>query len=158
MSPALSERTQTRARLSPLAPQWSRTRAEVAHSAPPYAECFTWTTPSRRQVFPHSRSPEDYLDLAKSDSATEEQPRWLGSSPYSFVLEAVARNPATPGDVLEQLVPSNAKSWNDQSLLLALAEHPASSAAVLASIARQLPPLLHERGAHPGFAAGIALS
>jgi len=71
---------------------------------------------------------------------------------------AVARNPATPGDVLEQLVPSNAKSGNDQSLLLALAEHPASSAAVLASIARQLPPLLHERGAHPGFAAGIALS
>ena len=61
------------------------------------------------------------------------------------------------GDALERLVPSEAKSWNDQSLLLALAEHPASSLAVLFSIARQVPQLLHERDAQPGFAAGIAL-
>ena len=92
-----------------------------------------------------------------SQSATEEQLRWLAGSGYAFVLEAVARHPATPVDVLERLVPSDAKSWNDQSLLLALAEHPASSVAVLSSIARQVPPLLHERDAHPGFEAGIAL-
>ena len=54
-------------------------------------------------------------------------------------------------------MPSNAKSWNDQSLLFALAEHPASSGRVLAAIARQVPRLLHERDAQPGFAAGIAL-
>ena len=103
------------------------------------------------------RGPKDYLDLARSKSATEEQLRWLAGSPYSFVVEAVARHPATPGDVLERLVRTDAKSWNDQSLLLALAEHPASSLAVLTTIARQVPQLLHERDAHPGFAAGIAL-
>lgn len=106
---------------------------------------------------PPPRGPQDYLDLAKSPSATEEQLRWLAGSTYSFVIEAVARNSATPSDVLEQLVPSNAKSWNDQSLLFALAEHPASSGRVLAAIARQVPRLLHERDAQPGFAAGIAL-
>ena len=40
---------------------------------------------------------------------------------------------------------------------LALAEHPVSSVAVLSSIARQVPQLLHARDAHPGFEAGIAL-
>ena len=103
------------------------------------------------------RGPKDYLDLANSPSATEEQLRWLAGSPYSFVVEAVARHPATPSDVLERLVPSDARSWNDQSLLLALAEHPASSLAVLTTIARQVPRLLHERDAQPGFDAGIAL-
>jgi hypothetical protein len=104
-----------------------------------------------------SRGPKDYLDLAKSPAATETQLRWLAGSPYSFVIEAVARHPATPPDVLERFVPSDAKSWNDQSLLLALAEHPSSSLAVLTAIARQVPRLLHERDAQPGFAAGIAL-
>ena len=103
------------------------------------------------------RGPRDYLDLARSPSATEEQLRWLAGSPYSFVIEAVAQHPATPVDVLERLVPSDAKTWNDQSLLLALAEHPASSLAVLTSISRRVPHLLHERDAQPGFAAGIAL-
>jgi hypothetical protein len=118
----------------------------------------TWTTPSRRMTCPQqSRSPKDYLDLAKSPSATEQQLRTLADSPYSFVVEAVARHPATPGDVLERLLPSRAETWNEQSLLLALAEHPASSGAVLSSIARQVPQLLHERNAQPGFAAGIAL-
>ena len=106
---------------------------------------------------PQPRGPKDYLDLAKSPSATEEQLRWLAGSTYSFVVAAVAQHAATPSDVLEQLVPSSAKSWNEQSLLLALAEHPASSSQVLASIARQVPRLLHERDAQPGFAAGIAL-
>ena len=103
------------------------------------------------------RGPKDYLDLAKSPSATEEQLRWLAGSPYSFVVEAVARHPTTPRDVLERLVPSAATSWNDQSLLLALAEHPASSPAVLTTIARQVPRLLHERDSQLGFSAGIAL-
>ena len=103
------------------------------------------------------RGPKDYLDLAKSPSATEEQLRWLADSPYSFVAEAVARHPATPQDVLDRLVPPDATSWNDQSLLLALAEHPTSSLAVLTTIARQVPRLLRERDSQPGFAAGIAL-
>jgi hypothetical protein len=103
------------------------------------------------------RGPKDYLALARSPSATAEQLRWLARSPYSFVVEAVARNPATPGDVLEGLVPSDAASWNEQSLLLALAEHPAASLAVLTTIARQVPRLLHERDSQPGFSAGIAL-
>jgi hypothetical protein len=103
------------------------------------------------------RGPKDYLDLAKSPSATEEQLRWLAGSPYSFVVEAVARHPTTPPVVLERLVPSDATSWNDQSLLLALAEHPASSLAVLTAIARQVPRLLHERDSQLAFSAGIAL-
>jgi hypothetical protein len=104
------------------------------------------------------RGPKDYLDLAKSPTATAQQLRWLAGSPYSFVLDAVAQHPATPVDVLERLVPSDGTTWIDQSLLLALAEHPASSLAVLTSIAQQVPRLLHERDAQPGFAAGIALS
>ena len=103
------------------------------------------------------RGPKDYLDLAKSPTATEQQLRWLAGSRYSFVLDAVAQHPATPVDVLERLVPSDGTTWIDQSLLLALAEHPASSLAVLTSIAQQVPRLLHERDAQPGFAAGIAL-
>jgi hypothetical protein len=103
------------------------------------------------------RSPQDYLDLARSHVATEDQLRQLAGSPYPFVIEAVARNPSTPSDVLERLIRSDASSWNDQSLLLALAEHPASSPTVLTSIVQQVPQLLHERDAQPGFAAGIAL-
>lgn len=92
-----------------------------------------------------------------SPSATEEQLRSLAGSEYAFVVVAVARLPATPADVLERLALSDATSWNDQSLLLALAEHPRSSLVVFASVAQQVHQLLHERDAHPGFAAGIAL-
>jgi hypothetical protein len=103
------------------------------------------------------RGPKDYLELAMSEAATEEQLRWLAGSEYSFVVLAVAQHPATPVDALDRLVPADAKSSNDQSLLLALAEHPASSLAVLTSTAKQVPRLLHERDSQDGFAAGIAL-
>jgi hypothetical protein len=102
--------------------------------------------------------PRDYLDLAKSPEATPEQLTRLAQSPYPFVIEAVARHHSTPPEVLERLVPSEDRdSWNDTSLLLALAEHHAATPAVLAAVAQRVPDLLHKRDEHHGFAAGIAL-
>ena len=98
--------------------------------------------------------PRDYLDLAESPTATAEDLRWLAESPYSFVLEAVARHPSTPVDVLDRLLARNPENiW----LMHALAKHPAASRDLLSAIATHVPRLLHQRDAHAGFAAGIAL-
>jgi hypothetical protein len=97
--------------------------------------------------------PRDYLDLAESPTATTEELRLLGESPYSFVLEAVAQHPSTPADVLDRLLARNPGN----TCLHALAIHPSASRELLAAIAVLVPPLLHQRDAYAGFAAGIAL-
>ena len=97
--------------------------------------------------------PRDYLDLAESPHAAPEELRWRARSPYSFVLEAVARHTSTPADVLEQLLTSDA---GGEGVMLGLAAHPAASTHLLAAIAERVPPLLHERDSQ-GFGVGIAL-
>jgi hypothetical protein len=101
--------------------------------------------------------PRAYLDLARSDEATPEDLRRLAASPYAFVVEAVAQNPATPPEVLGQLVPAPATTWNEQSLLLALARHPSATEQLLRQLAQLVPPALHLRDSPQGFEAGIAL-
>jgi hypothetical protein len=101
--------------------------------------------------------PRDYLDLARSDDATPEDLRRLATSTYSFVVEAVAKNPRTPPDVLSQLMPTSAESWHEQCLMLALASHPAAPQSLLRQIALLVGPSLHIRDLHHGFEAGIAL-
>ncbi len=98
--------------------------------------------------------PRDYLDLAESPTASAEDLRLLADSPYSFVLEAVARHPSTPADVLDRLL---ARDPADIWLLHALATHPSASRELLAAIAALVPTILHQRDTHAGFAAGIAL-
>ena len=101
--------------------------------------------------------PRDYLDLATAAEATEHELRWLSDSPYTFVVEAVARHPSTPPDVLERLVPPDPASSHGQAVLLGLAENPGSTLRVFEFVAQQVPQLLHERDCQLGFAAGIAL-
>lgn len=101
--------------------------------------------------------PRDYLDLATTAEAAEHDLRWLSASPYTFVVEAVARHPSTPADVLERLVPPDPASSHGQAVLLGLAENPGSTLRVFDFVAQQVPQLLHERDCQQGFAAGIAL-
>jgi hypothetical protein len=100
------------------------------------------------------RGPRDYLDLAESSTVTADELRSLAESPYSFVLVAVARHPSTPADVLHRLF---ARAPDDLRLVAALAAHPRARPDLLAAIATAVPPILHERDAQDGFAAGISL-
>jgi len=102
--------------------------------------------------------PKDYLDLARSENASEDQLRALAGSEYSFVILAVAKHPATPADVLSTLVPKTAASWNDDELMLALVNNEKSSRDVLVRIAKLVPSRLHERDAPLAFKAGVALA
>lgn len=101
--------------------------------------------------------PKDYLDLARSEAATSEELRQLASSPYSFVVQAVAEHPATPTEILAELLPASASTWNDTQLLLTLASHPGSTPDMLSRIAKAVPTGLHIRDLPLAFKAGIAL-
>lgn len=101
--------------------------------------------------------PRDYLEAAQDPNATADDLRLLARSVYVFVRIAVANHPATPDDVLGDLLPDPVESWNDQELLLALAKHQRTPLVPLTRIAEMLPELLHARDARVSFAAGVAL-
>jgi hypothetical protein len=104
------------------------------------------------------RGPKDSLDLARSPQATSEQLRALGSSPYSFVLEAVAGHPATPVEILAQLVPAELRTARDATRLIALIRNPRTPGSALRTVPALILPRLSVRDDHYGFEAGVALS
>ena len=102
--------------------------------------------------------PRDYLELARSPTATPDDLRRLAGAPWNFVLEAVARHPSTPTDVLDRLLPDKPEDIRALGVLCAIAAHPSASRTTLAASPAQVPRLLHERPyAHSAFEAGIAL-
>ena len=112
------------------------------------------TVPVNERQF---HGPKDYLDLARSPEATPDDLRFLAMSPYSFVVEAVAAHPATPVDVLDEIILRSVSTWSDQEIVLALAKNPHSTGAAFAAIASFVPTCLHIRDAHQVFHAGIVL-
>jgi hypothetical protein len=103
--------------------------------------------------------PKDYLDLARSDDATEDELRNLAHSTYLFVVLAVAQHPRTPADALAVAVPAEPSSWNDYSLMAAIARHPHTDEPTLRTLRTRLAleKLREERDAQRLFEAGIAL-
>ena len=103
--------------------------------------------------------PKDYLDLARSSDATVDELRSLAASPYSFVLQAVAEHPNTPTDALGGLLPADPSTWNDYSLLAAVARHPNADGPLLRAIGDRvkLGDLREQRDPQRVFEAGIAL-
>ena len=103
-------------------------------------------------------SPRDYLELARSAAATPDDLRRLAGAPWNFVLEAVARHPSTPTDVLDRLLPDKPEDIGALGVMCAVAAHPSASRTTLAAIAKQVPRLLHERPyAQWAFETGVAL-
>ncbi len=107
---------------------------------------------------PGFQSPRDYLDLARSEEATQDELRALASSEYDFVLEAVAANPSTPPDVLAGLLPKTVKTWNDGALLLALVRNDRTPREVLEAVPALVLSRLRARDDHNSFEAGVALA
>lgn len=110
----------------------------------------------RHRVF---HGPRDYLDLARSADATPDELHQLAGSPYPFVRQAVAENPATPPEALRALLPDDPQGWNDFTLLAAVARHPAVDEALLREVGQRirLERLHEDRDPRRIFAAGIAL-
>ncbi|MEU2021947.1 hypothetical protein ABZ565_07260 [Streptomyces sp. NPDC016469] len=100
-------------------------------------------------------TPADWLEAARAgtDGAALHQ---LARSPYVFVRQALAANPATvPGTLLE-LTGTRDSPWNDNKLLLLLAEPPRADRAVLRGVLDAVAAMLAE-GERP-YAAVLALA
>ncbi|MEV7176624.1 hypothetical protein [Kitasatospora sp. NPDC093679] len=100
-------------------------------------------------------TPADYLDLAKAsnDGAVL---HGLVPCTHSFVWRALAANPHTPPAALLELAAARHSSWNDNRLLLLLAEHPGADRAVLRAVLDAAAAKLAE-GERP-YAAVLALA
>ncbi|MBV2155346.1 hypothetical protein RZ50_021170 [Kitasatospora sp. SUK 42] len=72
----------------------------------------------------------DYRRLAER-TADPDVLRQLARAEYPFVWHAIARNPATPAEVLAALSTRRHSTWNDNRLLELLAAHPALTGAAL---------------------------
>ncbi|MER6442171.1 hypothetical protein ABT275_38440 [Streptomyces sp. NPDC001185] len=100
-------------------------------------------------------TPADYLALAhaEKDSFVLQQ---LAQRPYPFVWQALAANPHTPPEALQELSTSRDSVWNDNKLLLLLAEHPGANPVVLRAVLEAVAAKLEE-GERP-YAAVLALA
>ncbi|MFJ7630526.1 hypothetical protein ACIQZN_28980 [Streptomyces sp. NPDC097595] len=78
-------------------------------------------------------TPADQLEEARTetDAATLHQ---LARTPYVFVRQALAANPATEPGTLLALTGTRDSPWNDNKLLLLLAQHPHADRAVLRAV------------------------
>src|SRR4051794_19978120 len=95
---------------------------EVPLHRTPRSGILTAVSDSQEQRVFHG--PKDYLDLARSPGTTVDELRELAGSPYRFVVQAVAEHPRTPVEVLRSLIPDSPRTWNDYTLVMALARHP----------------------------------
>ncbi len=100
-------------------------------------------------------TPADYLALAHTE---RDGPvlRRLAKCPYPFVWQALAANPHTPPQALQELSTARDSAWNDNELLRLLADHPGSSPAVLRGVLEAVAAKLDE-GERP-YAAVLALA
>ncbi|PBC67422.1 hypothetical protein BX265_8024 [Streptomyces sp. TLI_235] len=100
-------------------------------------------------------TPADHLAEARaSDDAAAL--RRLARCPYPFVWQALAANPRTPPAALLELAAARHSPWNDNALLLLLAEHPGADGAVLHAVLAAVAAKLAE-GERP-YAAALALA
>jgi hypothetical protein len=108
---------------------------------------------------PEFHGPKNYLDAAKSESATSEELDRLARSPFVFVDIAVALHASTSSGTLAFLLTkASPDDWNGDELLRAIACNPNTSPEVLSEVSERVPTLLHERDRQQGFAAGVALT
>ncbi|MEV7782199.1 hypothetical protein [Kitasatospora sp. NPDC088351] len=107
------------------------------------------------EALDHLHDGGDYRRLAER-TANPVVLRELARCGYPFVWHAIAANPATPGDVLAGLADRRHTPWNDNRLLLLLAEHPATVGEALDrvydAVTRQL------AAGHRPYAAVLALA
>ncbi|WP_242442233.1 hypothetical protein [Streptomyces sp. CB02460] len=78
-------------------------------------------------------TPADWLKLTRAgaDGAVLHP---LAHSPYVFVRQALAANPATAPRTLLELTGTRDSPWNDNKLLLLLAQHPHADRTVLRAV------------------------
>ncbi|MER5383152.1 hypothetical protein ABT040_23250 [Streptomyces sp. NPDC002688] len=100
-------------------------------------------------------TPADYLELARADNDSSVLHR-LARCPYPFVWHALAANPHTAPETLQELTMARDSSWNDNRLLRLLAEHPRADPTVLRDVRDAAAAKLDE-GERP-YAAVLALA
>ncbi|MEW1690605.1 hypothetical protein ACIQOF_08150 [Streptomyces sp. NPDC091265] len=100
-------------------------------------------------------TPADYLALARAEKDSLVLRR-LAKCPYPFVWQALAINPHTPPEALQELSAARDSDWNDNRLLRLLAEHPSASPVVLRAVLEAVAARLDE-GERP-YAAVLALA
>ncbi|MFE7617011.1 hypothetical protein [Streptomyces sp. NPDC057496] len=100
-------------------------------------------------------TPADHLELARTEDDGAVLHR-LVRSPYPFVWQALAANPHTPPEALQELSAARDSVWNDNRLLRLLAEHPRADRTVLRAVLDATAAVLAE-GERP-YAAVLALA
>ncbi|WP_406162760.1 hypothetical protein OG298_39775 [Streptomyces sp. NBC_01005] len=100
-------------------------------------------------------TPADYLALARAERDSLVLQR-LAKSPYPFVWQALATNPHTPPEALQELSAARDSVWNDNKLLRLLADHPSANRVVLRAVLEAVAAKLDE-GERP-YAAALALA
>ncbi len=100
-------------------------------------------------------TPADYLALARAERDSLVLQR-LAKSPYPFVWQALATNPHTPPEALQELSAARDSVWNDNKLLRLLADHPSANPVVLRAVLEAVAAKLDE-GERP-YAAALALA
>ncbi|WP_331764241.1 hypothetical protein OG524_36710 (plasmid) [Streptomyces sp. NBC_01520] len=80
----------------------------------------------------------------------------LAKCPYPFVWQALATNPHTPPEALQELSAARDSVWNDNKLLRLLADHPSANPVVLRAVLEAVAAKLDE-GERP-YAAVLALT
>ncbi|MFG2171582.1 hypothetical protein ACGFMO_09380 [Streptomyces niveus] len=100
-------------------------------------------------------TPADYLALAHAERDSLVLRR-LATCPYPFVWQALATNPHTPPEALQELSAARDSVWNDNKLLRLLADHPSANPAVLRAVLEAVAAKLDE-GERP-YAAVLALA
>ncbi|MFJ6012879.1 hypothetical protein [Streptomyces sp. NPDC092952] len=100
-------------------------------------------------------TPADHLAQARDESDGPTLRR-LATSPYPFVWQALAANPHTPPEALQQLSAARDSVWNDNRLLRLLADHPRADQAVLRAVLEAVAAKL-DAGERP-YAAALALA
>ncbi|MCT2546781.1 MULTISPECIES: hypothetical protein [Streptomyces] len=100
-------------------------------------------------------TPADYLALARAERDSLVLQR-LAKSPYPFVWQALATNPHTPPEALQELSAARDSVWNDNKLLHLLAGHPSANPVVLRAVLEAVAAKLDE-GERP-YAAALALA
>lgn len=100
-------------------------------------------------------TPADYLALAHAERDTLVLQR-LAKCPYPFVWQALATNPHTPPEALQELSAARDSVWNDNKLLRLLADHPGANPVVLRAVLEAVAAKLDE-GERP-YAAVLALA
>ncbi|MEU0634489.1 hypothetical protein [Streptomyces sp. NPDC005989] len=100
-------------------------------------------------------TPADYLALARAERDSLVLQR-LAKCPYPFVWQALAANPHTPPEALQELSAARDSVWNDNKLLRLLADHPSANPVVLRAVFEAVAAKLDE-GERP-YAAVLALA